>query len=137
MVEGIAGATKRILIRVLGPTLGRAPFNMTGTMEDPEMELRNAAGELLIFNDDWSNGADGGPSEENDFLPLVELYGEKQMFTTGLAPPNRREPGVLVDLPPGSYTVMVRPFEFRSPNPLRDQPAVPGVGIIEVYEINE
>jgi hypothetical protein len=137
VVDGIAGATKRILIRVLGPTLGRGPFNMTGTMEDPEMELRNAAGELLISNDDWSNGAEGGPSEENDFRPLVELYGEKQMFATGLAPPNRREPGVLVDLPPGSYTVMVRPFEFRSANPLSDQPAVPGVGIIEVYEINE
>jgi hypothetical protein len=137
VVEGIAGSTKRILIRVLGPTLGRAPFNMTGTMDDPEMELRNAAGELLISNDDWSNGADGGPSEENDFRPLVELYGEKQIFATGLAPANRREPGVLVDLPPGSYTVMVRPFESRSSNPLRDQPAVPGVGIIEVYEINE
>jgi hypothetical protein len=122
---------------VLGPTLARAPFNMTGTMEDPEMELRNAAGELLISNDDWSNGANGGPSEENDFSPLVELYGEKQMFATGLAPANRREPGVLVDLPPGSYTVTVRPFEFRSSNPLRDQPAVPGVGIIEVYEINQ
>src|SRR5687768_12246729 len=39
VVEGIAGATKRILIRVLGPTLGRAPFNMTGTLDDPEMEI--------------------------------------------------------------------------------------------------
>jgi hypothetical protein len=42
-----------------------------------------------------------------------------------------------VDLPPGSYTVTVRPFELRSSNPLQDQPAVPGVGIIEVYEINQ
>ena len=137
VLDGLAGSTKRVLIRALGPTLARAPFNMTGTMEDPEMELRNAAGELLIRNDDWSSGAEGGPSLENDFSPLVDLYGEKQMFATGLAPKNRREPGVLVDLPPGSYTVMVRPFELRSSNPLRDQPAVAGVGIIEVYEVNQ
>jgi hypothetical protein len=137
VVEGEAGATKRILIRVLGPTLARAPFNMTGTLEDPEMELRNAAGELLIKGDDWSAGADGGATPENDFDPLVELYGEKQIFATGLAPANRREPCVLVDLPVGSYTVIVRPFELRSSNPLRDQPAVPGVGVVEVYEINQ
>jgi hypothetical protein len=136
VVEGMAGATKRVLIRVLGPTLGRPPFHMSGTLDDPEMEIRNAAGELLIRNDDWSTGADGGPSQENDFHPRVELYGERQIFATGFAPTNRREPCVLVDLPAGSYTVTVRPYELRSPNPLEDQPALPGVGIIEVYEIN-
>ena len=137
VVEGISGATKRVLIRALGPTLARAPFNMSGALEDPEMELRNAAGELLLKSDDWSNAAEGGASEENDFHPLVELYGEKQIFATGLAPANRREPCVLVDLPPGSYTIIVRPFELRSSNPLRDQAAVPGVGIVEVYEISQ
>jgi hypothetical protein len=137
VVEGIAGSTKRILIRVLGPTLNRPPFNMTGVMDDPEMELRSAAGELLLKSDDWSSGADGGASQENDFRPLVELYGEKQIFATGLAPANRREPCALVDLPPGSYTVTVRPYELRSSNPFRDQPAVPGVGVVEVYEINQ
>jgi len=135
VVEGTTGATKRILIRVLGPTLGRAPFDMSGTLDDPEMEVRNAAGEILFMNDDWSSGSEGGPSTENDFRPLVGLYGEKQIFATGFAPANRREPCVLVDLPPGSYTVTVRPYELRNSNPLRDQPAVPGVGVVEVYEI--
>jgi hypothetical protein len=67
----------------------------------------------------------------------VKSYGENQIFATGLAPGNRREPCVLVDLPPGNFTVTVRPYELRSTNPRRDQPAVPGVGIIEVYEINQ
>lgn len=137
VVEGVAGATKRILIRVLGPSLARAPFSLTGTLTDPEMEIHNAAGDLLIKADDWSTGSEGGISQENDFRPRVALYGEKQIFATGLAPANRREPCVLVDLPPGSYTVTARPFEFRSANPLRDQPAVSGVGVIEVYEINQ
>jgi hypothetical protein len=136
VVAGITGQTKRLLIRVLGPTLGRAPFNMTGAMDDPEMEIRDGNGELLIKSDDWSTGAEGGASPANDFKPLVATYGEKQIFATGLAPANRREPCVLVDLPPGSYTVIVRPYERRSSNPLRDEPASPGVGIVEVYEIN-
>ena len=40
------------------------------------------------------------------------------------------EPANVVDLQPGSYTVIVRPFENE------EQPAVPGVGIVEVYEVS-
>lgn len=134
-VRGDPGVTKRILIRVLGPSLGRAPFNMTGVLDDPEMELRDARGEVLVVSDDWSSGATGGASPENDFRPLVRLYGERQIAATGLAPSNRREPCVLLDLPPGGYTVVVRPFELRDTDPSRDQAAKPGVGIVEVYEI--
>jgi hypothetical protein len=135
-VQGAAGSTKRILIRVLGPSLARPAFGMSGVLDDPELELRNAAGFPLVRNDDWSTGAEGGASAENDFRPLVVTYGEKAVFATGHAPPNRREPCVMLDLPPGAYTVIVRPFELRDPDPDRDQPAVPGVGIVEVYEIN-
>jgi hypothetical protein len=137
VVQSASGSTKRVLIRVLGPTLSRAPFNFSNALDDPEMEVRNAAGELLIASDDWSSGVQGGQnaSQENDFAPLIALYSEKQIAATGYAPTNRREPCVMVDLPPGSYTVVVRPFELRSPNPLADQPAVAGVGVIEVYEI--
>ena len=42
VVQGAAGATKRVLIRVLGPSLARAPFNLSGLLDDPELELRNA-----------------------------------------------------------------------------------------------
>jgi hypothetical protein len=135
-VQGAAGSTKRILIRVLGPTLGRAPFNLTNPLADPEMDLRNAAGDLLLHSDDWSTKAVGGASPANDFNPLVELYGEMQIFATGFAPPNRREPCVLVDLPPGNYTVTVRPFLLLSPDPAVAQPERPGVGVLEVYEIS-
>lgn len=135
-VQGAAGSTKRVLIRVRGPSLARAPFNLSGVLDDPELELRNAAGQALVRNDDWSTGAEGGASAENDFKPFVVTHGEKAIFATGHAPANRREPCVMLDLPPGAYTVIVRPFELRDPNPDRDQPAAPGVGIVEVYEIN-
>jgi hypothetical protein len=121
---------------VLGPSLGRAPFNMTGVLDDPEMEIRNATGAVLVRNDDWSTGAEGGASAENDFRPLVVTYGEKKIFATGHAPGNRREPSLLMDLPTGSYTVVVRPYELLDPDPARAQPAVSGVGVIEIYEID-
>ncbi|MEO5959014.1 MAG: M12 family metallo-peptidase, partial [Opitutaceae bacterium] len=136
VVQGAAGSTKRILIRVLGPTLGRPPFNIGSAMADPFMEVRNEPGELLIQNDDWSSGSEGGTGVENDFKPLVELHGEKQIAATGFAPANRREPCVMVDLPPGNYSVIVKPFELIDPDPEISQPARPGVAIVEVYEIN-
>jgi hypothetical protein len=44
---------------------------------------------------------------------------------------------VLVDLLPGNYTVTVQPFEQRDPDPLLDEPAEPGVALVEVYEIGK
>lgn len=136
VVEGPPGQTKRILVRVLGPSLSRPPFNLTSTLPDPMLELRAANGDLLLTNDDWSAESELSPGLENDFRPLVRSYGERRIFATGYAPGNRREPCVLVDLPPGNYGVVVMPFEERSSIALLDQPAEPGVGIVEVYEIN-
>ena len=135
VVRSDSGAAQRILIRVLGPSLARAPFLLTEVLDDPEMEIRDAAGRIILKNDDWSTGAEGGASADNDFAPLVDTYGEKKIFATGHAPRNRREPCVLADLAPGNYTVIVRPFELRDPNPLRDQPALPGLGVVEIYEV--
>jgi len=136
VVEGPPGQTKRILVRVLGPSLSRPPFNLTSTLPDPMLELRAANGELLLTNDDWSAESDRSTGVKNEFRPLARSYGERQIFATGYAPGNRREPCILVDLPPGNYGVVVKPFEERSSVALLDQPAEPGVGIVEVYEIN-
>ncbi|MSU24891.1 MAG: hypothetical protein EXS32_13845 [Opitutus sp.] len=136
VVAGAPGSTKRILIRVQGPSLEK--LGLTGVMYDPCMEVRNAAGDILIKNDDWSTGTVAGTANAvTDFSPLVRFYNEQQIAATGFAPGNRREPGVLVDLPPGSYTVIVKPFEKLDsipPDPI--QLAEPGIGIVEVYEIN-
>jgi hypothetical protein len=135
VVQGEPNATKRVLIRALGPSLSRPPFNLTDVLEDPELELRNAVGDILLRSDDWTTGSEGGISLTNDFHPLVKSHGEQEIFATGHAPGNRREPCVLVDLPPGNYSVIVRPFELRDADPQRDQPAQPGVTVVEVYEL--
>lgn len=110
-IEGAPGTTKRVLIRVLGPTL--EDFSVPNALFDPAARLYNAAGELLLDNDDW----DAGPHQD-------EIRG------LNLAPGNRREPGMLIDIAPGGYTVIVRPFENPPPNGIE-----PGIGLIEVYEI--
>jgi hypothetical protein len=134
VISAAAGTTKRVLIRVLGPSLAR--YKIADAMDDPFMELRNAAGELLLKNDDWSTGTVAGPaSAVNDFSPSVRFYSEQKISATGLAPGNRREPCMLVELPPGNYTIFATPFELRDPDPERDQPAKPGVALVEVYEI--
>ncbi len=130
MVRGAPGATKRVLVRVLGPSLARAPFALAEAMDDPTMEIRNSVGALILSNDDWSSGSEVEEAEANDFKPFVRYYNEKQIAATGFAPGNRREPCLMADLPAGSYSVMVTPFER-----LPDDPAKPGVAIVEVYEI--
>jgi hypothetical protein len=133
VVQGSAGTTKRILIRVLGPTLAR-DFGITSAMNDPTLELHNGAGDFLVKNDDWSSGTVAGTaSATNDFSPLVKYYSEQHIFDTGHAPSNRREPAVLVDLAPGNYSVIIRPFEDLTRSP--PSPAQPGVAIVEVYEV--
>lgn len=137
VVAAAPGTTKRILVRVLGPTLGREPYNVAGALFDPFLELRGSDGRLLLANDDWSSGARTVNSTRDDFQPLVRYYDERRIAATGFAPGNRREPCILVDLPPGNFTVVVKPFERLDPDPELNQPAEPGVGIVEVYEVNQ
>jgi hypothetical protein len=129
-VNGNAGTTKRMLIRVRGPSIAGV-----AAMDDPYMEIYNATGDLIMINDDWSTGskqlADGS---YDDFQPTVTYYNEQNIFATGLAPANRREPCVMLDLAPGSYTVVIKPFEDLTSNPA--QPAKPGVAAVDVFEIN-
>ena len=113
VVEGNAGETKRIVIRVLGPTLEN--YNVPNAMFDPAARLYNAQSELLLDNDDWDFGPNQG-----------------EIKALGYAPGNRREPCMIIDLAPGAYTVIARPFENPAPDGIQ-----PGVGLIEVYEINE
>jgi len=128
VVQAGSGPTKRILIRVQGPSL--AKYGLTA-MDDPYMEIYNSVGDLVMKNDDWSTGSARVNGVADDFRPTVTYYSEQQIYATGYAPGNRREPCVMADLAPGSYTVLVQPFES-----LPDQPAKPGVAIVEVYEIN-
>ena len=134
-VQGNPGETKRILVRVQGPNLGQ--YGVTGAMPDPCLELHAADGTILIANDDWSEGDTALVNGKgDDFTPVVASYSEQAIAATGLAPKNRREPAVLVDLLPGAYSVVVKPFErLIATSTAPAQLAQPGVAIVEVFEI--
>jgi len=141
-VRGTAGQHKRIIIRVQGPTLAR-DNGIKQAMDDPYLMLHASDGTLLMANDDWALGAVYVNGVRDDFQPTslasidgaqINVYSGTAITQTGLAPKNRREPALLVDLLPGNYTVVIQPFENLSdPNDL--QPGEPGVAIVEVYEI--
>jgi len=125
--------TKRVLIRVLGPTL--EAFGVADVMTDPMMVLYDARGQRLLENDDWDPPTTSLGSGVGVTRGVVDQHSEQVIFDVikalNLPPMRPVEPAVLVDLLPGSYTVAVRPFESLESN----QPAVPGVGIVEVYEV--
>lgn len=96
--------SKRVLFRALGPSL--AAFGVAGALADPTLEVRSANGSLVAFSDTWRSDA-------------------AAVTAAGLAPANDAEPAVALDLPPGSYTAIVRGAN-----------ATEGVAIVEAYELD-
>ena len=79
-------------------------------LADPNLELRDANGVLLIANNDWQDNA----------IQAAEITA------AGLAPSNIHEAAIAATLPPGLYTALL----FGSSNGV-------GVGIVEVYDRGE
>jgi cyclophilin family peptidyl-prolyl cis-trans isomerase len=90
MIGGIIlTGQKTIIVRALGPTLTQ--LGVANALHDPALELRNAQGTLVDSNDNWQSSPK-----------------RAQIQASGLAPPVSAEPAVLVTLPKGNYTAIVR-----------------------------
>jgi hypothetical protein len=97
----------KVLVRAIGPSLP-----VPATLQNPTLELRNAAGTLIASNDNWKINDQTGQSQEADIR------------ATGLAPSNDLESTVLTTLSPGNYTAIVA----GKNNTI-------GVGLVEVYNL--
>jgi hypothetical protein len=91
---------KKVLLRVLGPTLGQPPFNVPNAMANPALNLFQGS-TLVASNDNWGDAAN-----------------QQSIRDTGLAPPNALEAAILVSLNPGSYTAVVRGLNNTTGNAL-------------------
>jgi Tol biopolymer transport system component len=91
-----------VLVRAIGPSL--APFGISNALTDPTLELYDSNGVSLGSNDDWKSSQ------------------RSEIEATGLPPGDDRESAMLVTLPPGAYTAIVR-----------TKTGVDGVGLVEVY----
>lgn len=97
----------RVLVRAVGP--GLAAFGLTGTAADPRLSLvRQADGQTLAQNEDWSGEVASSFARAGAF-PL----------TAG-----SKDAALVVDLPPGAYTVR-----------LQNASAAAGIVLAELYQL--
>jgi hypothetical protein len=110
----IGGTTsKTVLIRAIGPTLGLAPFNIPGSMPDPQLTLYNSSQAIIAANNDW-----GGSPQIANIASRIGAFA--------VASGTSRDAMLLVTLTPGtSYTAQVNPFGSTAG----------GTAIVEVYEV--
>lgn len=104
MIAGfiIRGAgSNTVLIRALGPTLGQPPFNVPSALADPVLQLFDQFGGVLAFNDDWQTTVIGG---------LITSDQRQAIIDSGFAPTFNFESAMIVTLPAGNYTAIVRGF---------------------------
>ena len=98
--------TKTVIVRALGPSL--ANQGVASALTDPNLELRDAAGNLLASNHNWADGASAA-----------------QIQSEGFAPPQPAESAVRVTLNPGNFTAIVRSANGGT-----------GIGLVEVYDLS-
>jgi len=107
---------KRVIIRAIGPELGAPPYNIPDAMVNPTLELHDGTGALIASNDNWATTIIGGIITSNQFHDIVN---------SGHAPADGRESAIIVDLPAGNYTAIVRGVNNTT-----------GVALVEVYDLH-
>jgi len=94
-----------VVVRAIGPSLSKS--NVPNPLLDPVLQLHNSAGEIVASNDDWQTSQ------------------KAQIAAKGLAPADDRESAILVSLPSGTYTAVVRGAGETA-----------GVALVEVYNLH-
>jgi hypothetical protein len=93
-----------VVARGIGPSLVTA--GIPNALTDPTLELRDQNGLLIASNDDWKQ------TQEADLLAI------------GLAPRNDKESAIVIRLPAGAYTAI-----------LRGKSGGTGVGVVEMFNV--
>ena len=112
IVQG--SAPKRVIVRALGPELTQ--YGVPNVLNDPTLELHDGTGRLIARNDDWQHTIIGR------FIGNGQV---RDIIASGLAPADGRESAMVVELPAGNYTAIVRGVNNTT-----------GVGLVEVYDLN-
>jgi hypothetical protein len=101
-----------VLIRASGPAIAAAPFNVAGTLPDPQLTLQNpATGAVYAQNISW-----GGDSVISSRAATVGAFA--------WSVPSSHDSALVITLPPGNYTAAAAGTSGDS-----------GVAIVEVYEV--
>jgi sugar lactone lactonase YvrE len=103
--RGSPGAAYRILVRAIGPSLARS--GVASPLLDPALSLHDANGNVIATDDNWKDSQ------------------QSEIAATGLAPTDDRESAIIVTLPAGAYTAIVRGVNGTT-----------GVGLVEVFNLH-
>ena len=78
-----------MVVRVLGPSLGA--FGVSRPLSDPVLTIYDSKGSAIVTNDNWHDNVNWVDVQKN-----------------GLAPPNALESAIVLHLPAGAYTAVIR-----------------------------
>src|SRR5439155_3165131 len=95
IVQGTA--PKRVIVRALGPELTQ--YGVPDVLNNPTLELHDSTGALIASNDNWRTTIIGG---------IITANQVREIIASGLAPADGRESAMVVELPAGNYTAIVR-----------------------------
>jgi uncharacterized delta-60 repeat protein len=114
IVQGPAGSTKKVMVRVLGPFL--AQFGMADALANPTLEIHDATNATVATNNDW---------KVTQIEGLITGDQSAEISASQLAPDDDLESAIIANLPPGNYTAVVRGLGNTT-----------GTGIVDVYDIS-
>jgi glucose/arabinose dehydrogenase len=97
-----SGGGAHVIIRAIGPSLAQ----LSNTLADPTLELRDSNGGLIRFDDNWQDDSNQAA----------------QITASGLAPTNPLESAIAANLLPGQYTAIVAGKNGGT-----------GIGVVEIY----
>jgi hypothetical protein len=104
IVGGSDNASATFVFRAIGPSLSSS--SIVGPLQDPTLELHDANGALLAFDDNWRDTQ------------------QTQIQSTGFAPTDDRESAIFAALTAGNYTTIVRGKNETT-----------GIALVEVYSL--
>jgi arylsulfate sulfotransferase len=95
-----------VVVRALGPSLGS--FGVSQPLSDPALTIYDSKGSVIATNDNW---------QDDNHADLVQQ--------NGLAPPHPLEAAMVLHLPAGNYTAIIRGGN-----------AATGNALVEVYHLD-
>jgi len=105
---------KKVVIRAIGPEL--IQHGVPNALANPTLELHNSTGALIASNNNWATTIIGG---------IITMNQGAAIRASGYAPSDLRESAMIVNLPAGSYTAIVRGVDNMT-----------GVALVEVYDLS-
>src|SRR4029453_3613820 len=90
-----------VVVRALGPSLG--PFGVSNPLSDPVLTIYDSKGSAIASNDNWHDGNNATNTQRK-----------------GLSPPNALDSAIVLHLPAGSYTAIVRGANGTTGNALAE-----------------